>query len=57
LSRVDHIKPIKEFPQFALVLSNLRVLCASCDNKRHREKGGGAPRNEVNANGYPAGWH
>jgi 5-methylcytosine-specific restriction endonuclease McrA len=39
-SRVDHIKPKREFPHLALVLSNLRTLCKSCDNKRHAEKGG-----------------
>jgi 5-methylcytosine-specific restriction protein A len=37
-SRVDHIKPRRAFPTLALVLENLRCLCASCDNKRHTEK-------------------
>jgi 5-methylcytosine-specific restriction endonuclease McrA len=55
LSRVDHIKPLKKFPELSLVLSNLRTLCVSCDNKNHSEKGG-AIRNEVNEQGYPAGW-
>jgi len=39
-SRVDHIRPRRQAPQLALVLGNLRVLCASCDNRRHAEKGG-----------------
>lgn len=55
-SRVDHRKPVRQFPQLSLVLSNLRVFCASCDNKRHSEKGGGVIRNEVDENGYPQGW-
>lgn len=36
---VDHIIPVKQRPDLAMVESNLRVLCGSCDNKRHREKG------------------
>lgn len=28
---VDHIKPKSRFPKLALVLSNLQVLCASCN--------------------------
>ena len=39
-SRVDHVRPRREVPHLALVLSNLRVLCATCDNRRHAEKGG-----------------
>ena len=38
-ARVDHIHSIHDRPDLALVLSNLRVLCASCDNQSHREKG------------------
>ena len=37
-SRVDHIKPARTHPELALTLSNLRVLCPSCDNQSHREK-------------------
>ena len=33
--RVDHIVPMKEAPHLALVPSNLRTLCATCDNN-HR---------------------
>jgi 5-methylcytosine-specific restriction enzyme A len=45
-ARVDHIHSIHARPDLALVLSNLRVLCPSCDNQAHREKGGapGVPR-------------
>ena len=39
-ARVDHIKAVKEYPELAFDLDNLRTLCASCDNKRHSEKGG-----------------
>lgn len=38
-SRVDHIIPRKEAPELELELSNLRVLCPSCDNRRHADKG------------------
>ena len=41
LSRVDHIKPVRDYPSLALSLGNLRCLCAPCDNRRHAEKGGG----------------
>lgn len=40
-SRVDHIRPRREAPHLALVLANLRVLCPTCDNRRHAEKGQG----------------
>src|SRR5690348_1176957 len=46
MARVDHIKTRKERPDLALELSNLRTLCASCDNQAHREKGSGAPQRE-----------
>jgi 5-methylcytosine-specific restriction endonuclease McrA len=39
-SRVDHIRPRRDAPELALDLRNLRVLCPSCDNRRHHEKGG-----------------
>lgn len=54
-SRVDHIQPRRERPDLALVLSNLRVLCASCDNRRHAEKGQGVGRElrAVGADGRP----
>lgn len=47
-SRVDHIKPRRDHPELALVLSNLRTLCPEHDNQAHREKGraGGGPRDE-----------
>jgi len=56
-SRVDHIKPTKLFPVLALRLDNLHTLCASCDNKRHSEKGrGGIERIAAGIDGYPEGW-
>jgi 5-methylcytosine-specific restriction endonuclease McrA len=56
-SRVDHIKPVRTHPHLRLVLSNLRCLCPSCDNKRHSEKGrGGVEKVEIGIDGYPAGW-
>lgn len=37
---VHHIKHLEEFPELALVDSNLVSLCAKCHNKEHPEKGG-----------------
>lgn len=37
-ARVDHIQSIDDWPDLALVLSNLRTLCAEHDNQAHREK-------------------
>jgi 5-methylcytosine-specific restriction endonuclease McrA len=54
-SRVDHVKPRRQFPALALVLSNIRTLCASCDNKRHSEKGGRI-RPTIDVNGFPGAW-
>jgi 5-methylcytosine-specific restriction endonuclease McrA len=57
LSRVDHILSIKARPDLALVESNLRALCAPCDNRRHSEKGrGGVERTAIGVSGFPAGW-
>jgi 5-methylcytosine-specific restriction endonuclease McrA len=50
-SRVDHIQQRKTHPHLALTLSNLRTLCAACDNKRHAEKGN--PRPGYDASGVP----
>jgi 5-methylcytosine-specific restriction endonuclease McrA len=36
---VDHIQPARTHPHMAWRIENLRTLCGSCDNKRHREKG------------------
>ena len=53
-SRVDHIRPRKQYPQLALAISNLRVLCPGCDNKRHAEKGRGmVEKSETGADGFP----
>lgn len=35
---VDHIRPRKQFPHLALNPLNLRVLCTTCDNRRHVDK-------------------
>ncbi len=52
--RVDHRVPISERPDLALVQSNLRLLCPTCDNRRHAEKGGGrALLRGVDARGLP----
>lgn len=37
-SRVDHIKPRATHPELTRDLSNLRTLCARCDNQAHRER-------------------
>ncbi len=37
-SRVDHILPRRRRPDLELVLSNLRSLCAPCDNQQAVEK-------------------
>src|ERR1700749_1353206 len=37
-ARVDHIATIKEAPHRALDMTNLRTLCATCDNRSHNEK-------------------
>ena len=55
-SRVDHIVSVRQRPDLALAESNLRVLCASCDNKRHSEKGrGGKDLPTIGSDGYPVG--
>lgn len=56
-SRVDHIVPVKVDPSKAWDISNLRVLCVSCDNKRHSEKGYGVNEHytEIQPNGEPVG--
>lgn len=54
LARVDHIKPLKERWDLRVTLSNLRTLCAKCDNARHSEKGsGGVEKVEIDPDGYP----
>lgn len=34
---VHHIKEVKQYPEFALVLSNLKTVCVDCHNKEHRK--------------------
>jgi 5-methylcytosine-specific restriction protein A len=43
-SRVDHVIERKVRPDLALTLSNLRTLCGVCDNRRHADKLGNAPK-------------
>lgn len=54
-ARVDHIVPMRERPDLALVGSNLRALCTGCDARRHAEKGGALPYDErgCDAQGLP----
>lgn len=40
-THVHHIKELEDYPELALVDSNLESLCAACHNKKHPEKGGG----------------
>src|SRR5215831_1075005 len=37
-ARVDHVVPVKVAPHRALDMTNLRTLCATCDNRSHGEK-------------------
>ena len=50
---VDHILTVKERPDLVLVISNMRTLCRSCDNKRHSEKGKDRDVPEVCEDGFP----
>lgn len=50
---VDHIQPVKDRPDLAYDLGNLRVLCKSCDNQRHSEKGRGYEVTPIGEDGYP----
>ena len=56
LARVDHIKPLREAPELALDMNNLRTLCVSCDNKRHSEKRRTKNYQEISADGFAKGW-
>ena len=58
-SRVDHIESRRRRPELELELSNLRSLCASCDNRQSQEKleRRDKPRFErVDADGMTAAW-
>jgi 5-methylcytosine-specific restriction enzyme A len=58
-SRVDHIEPRRRRPDLALALTNVRSLCAPCDNRQSREKleHRDRPRFErVDADGMTAAW-
>jgi 5-methylcytosine-specific restriction endonuclease McrA len=52
-ARVDHIKDKRAHPELALHMPNLRTFCASCDNKRHAEKGHGHSNFGVARDGTP----
>lgn len=52
-ARVDHIVPISQAWHMRLTDSNLRTLCARCDNQRHAEKGRGVPVYGSDAHGHP----
>jgi 5-methylcytosine-specific restriction endonuclease McrA len=51
-ARVDHIIPTKQAPDRLLDPTNLRTLCASCDNKSHREKGFGIKTHRIERQAY-----
>lgn len=55
-SRVDHIVPLRVDWSKRLDKSNLRVLCPSCDNKRHSEKNSNVEKLEIDQNGFPPDW-
>ena len=58
-SRVDHIAPRRARPDLALVLANLRSLCAPCDNRQSVEKlerPNGPRRERVDADGLTTAW-
>src|SRR5262245_19382627 len=42
-ARIDHVIPRKQAPELALQITNVRVLCPRCDNRRHAEKVSGEP--------------
>ena len=50
---VDHIIPRKESPKLALVLSNLRTLCASCHSKRSAMARTDWDKPAIGLDGYP----
>ena len=35
---VDHVKPVKEYPELMLCLKNLQSLCVTCHSKKTREE-------------------
>jgi 5-methylcytosine-specific restriction protein A len=50
---VDHIQPLKDFPQLKLEMSNLRTLCKSC-HSRHTMLGQiGEKKIEIGLDGFP----
>jgi 5-methylcytosine-specific restriction endonuclease McrA len=58
-SRVDHRLPRRARPDLALVLGNLTVKCAKCDNRGSIWKGEHnrqAHFQEVGVDGLPASW-
>lgn len=48
----DHIIPRSAEPDLELELSNIRILCKSCDNKRHSEKAAKSQKQTVGLDGY-----
>jgi 5-methylcytosine-specific restriction endonuclease McrA len=52
-SRVDHRRPRLAAPALALEPTNLRLLCPTCDNRRHADKGGARPLAGADRNGWP----
>ena len=50
--QVDHIKPRKEFPELALVLSNLQTLCKPCHSKKTILDTMGKKKPKIGLDGY-----
>ncbi len=59
MARVDHILPRKKFPDQALHLPNVRVICIKCDNARHTHDrawhGSRGEVREIGPDGFPIG--
>lgn len=51
--RVDHIVPLKQDYDRRFDLTNLRTLCPTCDNARHRGKSFKEAEHGVSASGFP----
>ena len=56
MARVDHIRPRKYYPELALHIRNLRLICVLCDNARHsRDRAGahGLEADPIGLDGFP----
>jgi 5-methylcytosine-specific restriction endonuclease McrA len=48
---VDHIKTLRDHPELALDINNLRTLCGPCHSRRTRLEESGRP--QIGPDGYP----